>query len=274
MFDLPAKWMLVHVYYNSSQLRALLATLDLPDILHNRWWVALILATSEPHNNTIGWCAAQITYTWDDNQDIISYVTLLSWNKVLMTKLYGYDRNDDGIMLNKRIYWEHPKVLMRSWIHSLNQCNNVSPRDPYSTWKCHICMLSITWSLYFMIVGTHCEKRVYDCSVHSCQNGGSCLPQGESNYTCRCRPTYSGAYCQYQTGKTNFIQSYFPVFLIPLLLCISPVLPSPHLFCPFSDHQSGVSSEVWGVLFSSSIEVPKLCHSGNLFHMINSNLSY
>ncbi len=22
----------------------------------------------------------------------------------LMTKLYGYDRNDDGIMLNKRIY--------------------------------------------------------------------------------------------------------------------------------------------------------------------------
>ncbi len=26
-----------------------------------------------------------------------------------MTKLYGYDRNEDGIMLNKRIYWEHPK---------------------------------------------------------------------------------------------------------------------------------------------------------------------
>ncbi len=26
-----------------------------------------------------------------------------------MTKLYGYDRNDDGIMLSKRIYWEHPK---------------------------------------------------------------------------------------------------------------------------------------------------------------------
>ncbi len=28
---------------------------------------------------------------------------------VYMTKLYGYDRNDNGIMLNKRIYWEHPK---------------------------------------------------------------------------------------------------------------------------------------------------------------------
>ncbi len=26
-----------------------------------------------------------------------------------MTKLYGYDRNDNGIMLNKMIYWEHPK---------------------------------------------------------------------------------------------------------------------------------------------------------------------
>ncbi len=26
-----------------------------------------------------------------------------------MTKLHGYDRNDDGIMLNKMIYWEHPK---------------------------------------------------------------------------------------------------------------------------------------------------------------------
>ncbi len=26
-----------------------------------------------------------------------------------MTKLYGYDRNDDGIMLYKRIYWEHQK---------------------------------------------------------------------------------------------------------------------------------------------------------------------
>ncbi len=23
---------------------------------------------------------------------------------IYMTKLYGYDRNDDGIMLNKRIY--------------------------------------------------------------------------------------------------------------------------------------------------------------------------
>ncbi len=29
--------------------------------------------------------------------------------KLHMTKLYGYDWNDDGIMLNKRIYWEHPK---------------------------------------------------------------------------------------------------------------------------------------------------------------------
>ncbi len=30
-------------------------------------------------------------------------------SKPHMTKLYGYDRNDDGIMINKRIYWEHPK---------------------------------------------------------------------------------------------------------------------------------------------------------------------
>ncbi len=30
-----------------------------------------------------------------------------------MTKLYGYDRNDDGIMLNKMIYWEHPIVLSK-----------------------------------------------------------------------------------------------------------------------------------------------------------------
>ncbi len=28
---------------------------------------------------------------------------------IYMTKLYGYDRNDDGIILNKRIYCEHPK---------------------------------------------------------------------------------------------------------------------------------------------------------------------
>ncbi len=29
------------------------------------------------------------------------------------------------------------RVLMRSWLQSLNQCNNFSPWDPYSTWKCH-----------------------------------------------------------------------------------------------------------------------------------------
>ncbi len=34
---------------------------------------------------------------------------VLIWFPNHMTKLYGYDRNDDGIMLNKRIYCEHPK---------------------------------------------------------------------------------------------------------------------------------------------------------------------
>ncbi len=35
------------------------------------------------------------------------------------------------------------QVLMRSRIQSLNQCNNFSPRDPYSTWKCHIYRLTM-----------------------------------------------------------------------------------------------------------------------------------
>ncbi|KAK2181034.1 hypothetical protein NP493_414g01009 [Ridgeia piscesae] len=29
----------------------------------------------------------------------------------------------------------------------------------------------------------HCEVKVYDCYVHSCQNGGQCEPEGELNYT-------------------------------------------------------------------------------------------
>ncbi len=40
-----------------------------------------------------------------------TYVTLSSWNR----------------------------VLMRSWIQRLNQYNNFSPGDPYSTWKQNIC---------------------------------------------------------------------------------------------------------------------------------------
>ncbi len=38
-----------------------------------------------------------------------SGIVLLAMTLIIKTKLYGYDRNDDGIMLNKRIYWEHPK---------------------------------------------------------------------------------------------------------------------------------------------------------------------
>ncbi len=42
------------------------------------------------------------------------------------------------------------RVLMRLWIQSLNQCNNFSPRDPYSTWVSHIYTANIsdgqTWN--------------------------------------------------------------------------------------------------------------------------------
>lgn len=54
----------------------------------------------------------------------------------------------------------------------------------------------------FVVLGRHCEKRMYDCAVNSCQNGGSCVPTGETNYTCRCTRLYTGQYCQFQTGKT------------------------------------------------------------------------
>jgi len=43
---------------------------------------------------------------------------------------------------------------------------------------------------------------VYDCYVHSCQNGGQCEPEGELNYTCECTAGYTGDYCQYDSGES------------------------------------------------------------------------
>ncbi len=39
--------------------------------------------------------------------ELIITIDSVSFMIFTVTKLYGYDRNDDGIMLNKRIYWEH-----------------------------------------------------------------------------------------------------------------------------------------------------------------------
>ncbi|ELU13455.1 hypothetical protein CAPTEDRAFT_213669 [Capitella teleta] len=47
--------------------------------------------------------------------------------------------------------------------------------------------------------GERCEDQVYDCSQHSCLNGGSCEPLGRHNHTCICRTGYSGFYCQFHT---------------------------------------------------------------------------
>ena len=52
-----------------------------------------------------------------------------------------------------------------------------------------------------VISGPNCEEPVYDCKVHACQGGGTCVPNGEYNYTCRCRPNYFGTYCELHTGK-------------------------------------------------------------------------
>ena len=51
------------------------------------------------------------------------------------------------------------------------------------------------------VSGPTCEERVYDCSVHACQSGGSCIPQGRDNYTCSCAPGYYGEYCQHYISK-------------------------------------------------------------------------
>lgn len=55
--------------------------------------------------------------------------------------------------------------------------------------------------LWTAFLGVLCEEKVYDCSRHSCLNGGTCQPQGEHNHTCLCRSGYSGNYCQFQSGK-------------------------------------------------------------------------
>ncbi len=43
---------------------------------------------------------AQVVIYGMHKKGIYSHLTVRQY----MTKLYGYDRNDDGIMLNKRIY--------------------------------------------------------------------------------------------------------------------------------------------------------------------------
>ena len=54
------------------------------------------------------------------------------------------------------------------------------------------------------VSGPTCEERVYDCSVHACQSGGSCIPQGRDNYTCSCAPGYYGEYCQHYISKYSY----------------------------------------------------------------------
>ena len=55
--------------------------------------------------------------------------------------------------------------------------------------------------------GATCAERIYDCSQHSCQHGGKCIATDENAYRCQCTESYSGDFCQHQTGNTFSGQS-------------------------------------------------------------------
>ncbi|KAI0214769.1 hypothetical protein LSAT2_000070 [Lamellibrachia satsuma] len=65
--------------------------------------------------------------------------------------------------------------------------------------QCRDSHASYTCQCHPGYAGAHCEVKVYDCYVHSCQNNGLCRPEGELNYTCECTAGYTGDYCQYDS---------------------------------------------------------------------------
>ena len=46
--------------------------------------------------------------------------------------------------------------------------------------------------------------KVNSCASNPCQNGGTCVPNGNNTFTCLCDPEFVGSTCQ--TGKISLIK--------------------------------------------------------------------